>query len=202
MEQQLPRRRIFYFCPDFPQPSGGTRTLYRHVHRLCEAGIDAAIVHQRRNFVLQWHSYPAPVIWLEDRPRFEGDDILVFPEVMPDLIRQTQSFAGTRVVIALSWLPSYAQLRPGERWQDYGIQQALTTSPAIRRHLMWNQEIDVTLVPEHIDPERYSYQPHAKALQIAYLTRKDASGAWLEGVYTRKHEALSAFTCIHLRNID
>ncbi len=193
--------RIFYFCPDFPQPSGGTRTLYRHVMRLREAGFDAAIVHRERDFRLTWHHCPAPVIWLADRPRFEATDILVFPEVMPEWIQQTRHFAGRRVVIALSWLPSYARLQPGARWQDFGIHHAITTSPAVQRHLTWSMEIPVTLIPECIDAKHYVYQPGQKVREIAYLTRKDNSGEWLQGTLTRRGRS-RGWRWVPLRNLD
>ena len=202
MEPHRSPHRIFYFCPDFPQPSGGTRTLYRQVHRLHHAGLDAAIVHQRRGFVLDWHAYPAPVIWLEDRPRFGENDILVFPEVMGDMIRQTKGYAGQRIVIALSWLPSYSRLQPAERWQDHGITRAITSSPQIQRHLLWSQEIDVTLVPISIDETLYAYRPDDKELQVAYMTRKDTSGEWLRGVLTRKKSKFGAFEWLPLRKMD
>ena len=195
-------RRIFYFCPDFPQPSGGTKKLYRHVHRLHQAGVEAAIVHQRHGFVLDWHAYRAPVIWLEDRPRFGADDILVFPEVMADLIRQTKDYAGQRVVIAMSWQPAYARLQPGERWQDFGVTHVMTTSPVIQRHLAWSMEIDVALVQEFIDPALYTCRPEAKRLQIAYLTRKDASGEWLRGVFARRQPDWHNWTWLPLRNLN
>ena len=92
-------RRILYFCPDFPQPSGGTKTLYRHAQRLRTLGFDAFIVHQKHSFALTWHSYTAPILWLEDKPQLHKDDVLVFPEVMLDFVRQTQNFAGQRIVI-------------------------------------------------------------------------------------------------------
>lgn len=195
-------KRVCYFCPDYPQPSGGTKKLYRHVHRLQEAGAEATIVHQRRDFRLDWHNYPAPVIWLEDRPQFSPDDILVFPEVMAEMVRQTKEFTGARAVIALSWLPSFARMKPGERWQDHGIDRMLTTSPAIQRHLSWSMEIDATLIPEFIDPVRYTYRPSEKQNRIAYLTRKDASGTWLHGILARRDYALAEFEWTPLRNLD
>jgi hypothetical protein len=198
----LANRRIFYFCPDFPQPSGGTKKLYRHVQRLVAAGVEAAIVHQRSGFRLDWHLYRAPVVALEDRPRFTTSDILVFPEIMLDMMRQTQGFGGQRAVIALSWLPTYAKLRPGERWSDHGIAHALTTSPHIRRHLAWSQGIDAALIPEYVDPTHYAYRRAEKQRQIAYLTRKDASGEWLSGVLARRQPALDAFAWQPLRNLD
>ena len=195
-------KRIRYFCPDYPQPSGGVKTLYQHVNCLSSAGIDAAIVHQKRDFRLDWHVYPAPVIWLEDRPQFGADDILVFPEVMPDLIRQTRGFAGQRVVISLSWLPSYTKLQAGERWQDSGISHVIATSPAVARHLSWSMQIHVTLIPALIHPELYFYRPADKTPSVAYLTRKDGSGEWLRGVIGRRGVAPPSYEWTPLRNLD
>jgi hypothetical protein len=194
--------RILYFCPDFPQPSGGTKTLYRHVWRLRQLGFEAAIVHQRRGFVLTWHGYEVPILWLEDHPQFGQADICIFPEVMLDFIRQTQGFRGQRVVIALSWAPAYNRLRPGERWQDYGITQVMAKSPVIKRYLKWSMGIDVTLIHEYVDAIRYVYDPALKKPTIAYMTRKDATGEWLHGVLARKGEPFTAFTWLPLRGMD
>ncbi|MCX6049506.1 MAG: glycosyltransferase family 4 protein [Chloroflexi bacterium] len=193
--------RIFYFCPDFPQPSGGTKTLYRHVRQLCQQGFDAAIVHQKTGFMLTWHGIQAPVIALADRPQFQADDILVIPEVMLDFIRQTEHFAGQRVIIALSWAPAYHRLPPGGRWQDYGIQQVMTVSPVIKHTLEWSMGIAVTLIHEYIDAALYAYQPAQKKPQIAYMTRKDSSGEWLHGVLARRQPTLAAYTWLPLREM-
>lgn len=194
--------RILYFCPDFPQPSGGVKTLYRHVVRLGELGFDAYIVHQRRGFVASWHGYHAPILWLQDQPTFGAEDVCVFPEVMTDYVRQTQGFRGRRVVFALSWAPGYARLRPGERWQDLGVTQVITKSPVIQRYLEWGMGLAVTLIAEHVDATRYAYDPARKQPQIAYLTRKDAAGEWLQGIMTRKGGAANHFHWRPLRNLS
>lgn len=194
--------RILYFCPDFPQPSGGVKTLYRHVARLGELGFTAAIVHQKHGFHATWHSYEVPLLWLEDRPSIRKDDICVFPEVMADTIRQTQQIAARRVVFALSWLPTYNRLRPGERWSDLGVQAVLAKSPTVKRYLEWSMDANVTLIPEYVAPERYFYQPELKQAQIAYTTRKDNSGEWLQQILTRKGEPFTSLQWLALRNFD
>jgi hypothetical protein len=194
--------RILYFCPDFPQPSGGTKRLYRHVQTLRQLGWDAYILHQRHGFALTWHGYQAPILWLEDRPEFRRSDVWVFPEVALEWIRQTQNLGDRRVVLALSWAPGYSRLRPGERWQDYGVAQALTPSPVIKRYLEWSTGIRVTLVDEYVDPTRYFPDPAGKLMQIAYLTRKDTSGEWLHGLLTRKQPELNSYAWLPLRGLD
>jgi hypothetical protein len=58
------------------------------------------------------------------------------------------------------------------------------------------------LIHEFVDPGRYFYQPADKKNQIAYLTRKDASGAWLHGVLVRKGDPFTAFTWLPLREMN
>ncbi|MFN8439927.1 MAG: hypothetical protein U0175_04110 [Caldilineaceae bacterium] len=194
--------RILYFCPDFPQPSGGVKTLYRHVARLAELGFTAVIVHQKRGFRTTWHNYDVPMLWLEDRPPIRSDDVCVFPEVMADTVRQTQQIAAKRVVFALSWLPTYNRLRPGERWSDLGVTAVLAKSPTVKRYLEWSMDASVTLIPEYVAPERYFVQPDVKQAQIAYTTRKDNSGEWLQQILTRKGEPFTSFQWLALRNFD
>ena len=194
--------RIFYFCPDFPQPSGGVKTLYRHVARLCQMGFDAFIVHQRSGFQLHWHGIDAPLVYLEERPQFTPQDVWVLPEVMADFARQTKHFPGQRVVLVLSWAPAYSRLRSGETWPDLGISHVLTKSPLVRDWLRWSMDAAVTLIPEFVDPARYFYEPAQKQPQISYMTRKDNSGELLRGILTRRGAPFDAFMWQPLRELD
>ncbi|MDT5038989.1 MAG: hypothetical protein QOE03_4174 [Micromonosporaceae bacterium] len=45
---------VYYAAPDYDVPSGGVRTMYRHVDVLNEAGVTAAILHGRRGFRCTW----------------------------------------------------------------------------------------------------------------------------------------------------
>lgn len=198
----IKRSTIFYFCPDFPQPSGGIKTLYRHVWRLNQLGFNASIVHQKAGFTLDWHRYAVPVTWLEQKPTFRPQDVLVFPEVMIHTIRHTSHFQAKRVVFALSWQPAYSRLKAGERWQDHGISQVLTKSPTVKKFLAWSMEIEATLIPEFVDPDLYRYAPPEKKNKICYLTRKDQSGSWLQGVFMRKGAPFSNFEWKVLRQMN
>lgn len=148
---------IFYFCPDFSSPSGGTKRLYRHVAHLNRMGFKAFIVHNKRGFVLTWHGYKVPVLWLEDRLSFQDDDILVFPEGMVSFMKQTRNFNCTRIAIALNWAYVYPSLPKGEDWKDYGINQAITPSRVIKDFLEWSMGLGVTLIDNYVDTKRYLY---------------------------------------------
>ena len=191
--------RILYFCPDFPQPSGGIKTLYRHVQRLGGMGFDAWIVHQKRPFRVTWHGYDAPTLWLSERPQFAPQDVLVIPEVMQQIIQQTVRFAGKRLVIALSWSPAYWNLPPGQTWHSYGIRRVITKSPLIQRYLRWSMGLEATLISEYVDRTRYRHAPEAKRPKVCYLTRKDRSAAWLHGVLSAKGEPFTDFEWMPLR---
>ena len=194
--------RIFYFCPDFPQPSGGIKTIYRHVCRLVELGYDAAVVHQKRDFRARWHGYQAPIIGLDDQPHFGADDLWVLPEVMADFARQTERFAGRRILLALSWDPTYTRLKPGERWQDLGINRIIAKSPTVQRFLKWSMDLDTVLIPDYIPPTLYYSEPSKKKQTISYLTRKDATGRWLRGIFIRKKVSATPWAWIPLHNLD
>lgn len=177
---------IFYFCPDFSPPSGGTKRLYRHVFHLNRLGFKAFIVHYKKGFVLSWHGYKVPVKWLEDNLSFAANDTLVFPEGMPSLMKQTQHLNCSRIAIALNWHYIYNSLPKGENWKDYSITRAITPSPVIKNYLDLSMEVDVTLIDNYIDTNRYSYQPEKKKNKIVYLARKDSSGDILSFIFKRK----------------
>ena len=194
--------RILYFCPDFPQPSGGIKTLYRHVQCLAAMGFDAWIVHQQRPFRVTWHGYEAPVLWLSERPKLSPQDVLVIPEVMRQIMQQTANFAGERIVIALSWSPTYWNLPLGQTWRQFGITRVITKSPLIQQYLRWSMEIDATLISEYVDRERYRFPEEPKHPKICYLTRKDRSAAWLHGVLCAKGRPFDSFEWTPLRGLS
>lgn len=193
---------IFYFCPDFPLPSAGTKRLYRHVRHLNQAGFKAFIVHQQRGFSLAWHGIRVPVLWLEDRPHFENDSVLVFPEVMSSLMQQTRELALPRIVIALNWALIYRNLPAGKNWKDFGISTVITPSPFVKRFIEWTMGLDVTLIENYVDTTKYAYQPEKKINNIAYISRKDLSGEILRSVFERKQGPLRHYNWIRLGNLN
>jgi hypothetical protein len=69
---------IYYVSPDLARPSGGVRTIYRHVDTLNATGFDAAVLHTQRGFRCRWFDNDtrivAPPLELTSR------DLLVIPE--------------------------------------------------------------------------------------------------------------------------
>ncbi|MEV4497317.1 glycosyltransferase [Micromonospora arborensis] len=70
---------IYYLARDYNEPSGGIRTLYRHVDVLNEAGVAAAVLHERRGFRCSWFPNQTRVTDVRSSP-LGPDDLLVVPE--------------------------------------------------------------------------------------------------------------------------
>jgi hypothetical protein len=193
---------IFYFCPDFSAPSGGTKRLYRHVFQLNRLGLDAAILHHKRGFILTWHGYEAPVLWMEDQPVLGANDILVIPEGAPSFMEQTRHFENTRVVIALSWAYVYRNLPVEKTWRDYGITKAMTPSPFIKAFLEWSMDIDVSLIDDYVDPTKFFCDLKEKKKKITYTTRKNNMGDVLRGIFASKGGLLSRYEWTPLKDFS
>lgn len=70
---------INYLCPDHDRPSGGVRTIYRHVDTLNAAGIDATVVHAHDGFSCTWFAHDTRVTAARS-VALSRQDILVVPE--------------------------------------------------------------------------------------------------------------------------
>jgi hypothetical protein len=193
--------RILYFCPDYPQPSGGTRCLYRHVAQLTRKGFDAHIVHAKRGFKLTWHGYDVSVLWLEDEFRISREDVMVISEGMTQIARQTKAVGCRRVMLPLSWAYIYPCLPPNEDWNSYGISQVLTPSPAIQRFVQWSMGLEATVVEEFVDTARYAYSARSKQDQIAYIARKSKHGDTLAMICQRKRGCFDPYRWVRLRDL-
>ena len=70
----------WFICPDFERPSGGIRKLYRSVDILNDAGLQAAIVHQRRGFRCTWFEHQTRIVSAK-RAVVSQRDVIVVPEI-------------------------------------------------------------------------------------------------------------------------
>jgi len=70
---------IYYLSPDDNAPAGGIRNLYRHVDLLNAAGVDAAVLHARPGFRVDWFDNRTRVVAARE-VTLGRSDILVVPE--------------------------------------------------------------------------------------------------------------------------
>jgi Glycosyl transferases group 1 len=71
---------VWMLCPDWDRPAGGIRKQYRAVDVLNDAGLPAAIVHEKPRFACGWFEHETRIIAAADTVVGEGDVICV-PEV-------------------------------------------------------------------------------------------------------------------------
>jgi len=69
---------IYYLAPDLQRPSGGVRTIYRHVDVLNGMGRSAAVVHARPGFRCSWFENDTRVATLP--VSLDASDLVVVPE--------------------------------------------------------------------------------------------------------------------------
>src|SRR5690349_11049814 len=69
---------VYYLAPDLARPSGGVRTIYRHVDALNRSGISAAVVHARRGFRCAWFANETAIV--HPPLALAASDLLVVPE--------------------------------------------------------------------------------------------------------------------------
>ena len=86
---------IYYLAPDLERPSGGVRTIYRHVDVLNSTGRAAAVVHARPGFRCSWFENDTRVVSL---PVVVGEaDLVVVPE--ESIARLARLAHGARKVV-------------------------------------------------------------------------------------------------------
>lgn len=168
---------IYYLCPDFEPPSGGTRAIYRHVALLHEAGFQACVVHKSDGFSLDWHGIPAPVIALSQITQAHGHDIWVIPEGDQAAMQALAPLPGIKLLNALNWVAPLTLWPTKENLQTLGIVGAITPSRYIQHLISWGIGIECVYTPEAIDVQALAVESKASApLSIAYMPRKVSFG--------------------------
>lgn len=59
------------------------------------------------------------------------EDFLIIPEGFPDVMQKTMQVSCKRIVLAQSWFYVLNAMQPGQKWQHFGIQDAISVSDAI-----------------------------------------------------------------------
>jgi hypothetical protein len=92
------RPRIFYFAYDHQRPTGGQKSVYRHVDHLNRNGFDAWILHLQENYRLSWFANQTRVLGPQRFGQLfrSGLDVLALPE---DLGRGLATFPGRKVIL-------------------------------------------------------------------------------------------------------
>jgi glycosyltransferase involved in cell wall biosynthesis len=162
--------RIFYFAYDHHRPTGGQKTVYRHVDILREHGIEAFILHLTPGFRLKWFPNKTPVISADDFSQMFDmqQDIIALPE---DLGENILKFPGKKVIInqgAYNGFGAFPRKRPIEDpYLDDSVIGVLVVSEHNKRYLQFTYpKLRVFRVFNSINPEKYTYYDLAKKQKI------------------------------------
>jgi len=163
--------------------------------------MNAYIVHTKRGFKIDWHGYAVPVLWLDDKPRFTSEDILVISEGMMPIARQCRGLGYKCVFLPLNWAYIYACFAPDEDFRSYNVVGVLTPSFAIKRFVQWSMGLESTVIEEFIDTARYRYSPDKKRNKIAYMARKSKAGDVLARICRRKPRSFAGYEWVRMTDL-
>ncbi|MGV1005766.1 MAG: glycosyltransferase [Candidatus Nanopelagicales bacterium] len=94
---------VLFLTSDWSAPAGGIRVVYRHVDILNEAGIPAAVLHERPGFRIDWFAHQTRVEYASNR-QIGPADLLVVSELDVGIIA-TRRLPVRHVVLNQSgWL--------------------------------------------------------------------------------------------------
>lgn len=168
---------IYFICPDFSDPSGGTRAIYFQVQLLCEAGLPARVVHTAPGFKLTWHGIDAPTTAISQLTHLSSSDVWVVPEGHLQLLSLFPDAPGRRILNVLNWfiLPSVLPTR--DDLARGGVVAAISPSRYIKSYFEWAYGIPCSYLPASINPAKFFDAPKlAGSVNIAYMSRKTDFG--------------------------
>jgi glycosyltransferase involved in cell wall biosynthesis len=168
-------RRILVMCPDWDQPSGGVRKLYRHVDVLNAHGFNAFIEHQKPDFRCTWFENNTRIADPRQTWPPRTSDLLLCPEqVSWQMALKTPGVP--KVIFNQNAYQTFMGKTDEFKVVPYTQRDFLATivvSEDSRRYLEY-------VFPGHpihrihnaINPELFSYEPRKK-LRIAFMPRKN-----------------------------
>ncbi|MBW1980187.1 MAG: glycosyltransferase family 4 protein [Deltaproteobacteria bacterium] len=170
--------RIFYFCYDHQNPTGGQKQAYAHVDILNNNGYNAFALHLTEGFRLTWFQNHTRVINLASFKQIYQPqrDILVLPE---DLGEKILSFPGQKVIFNQNCYYGFSCFGFSKPrcypYLDGSVMAVLTVSEHNKRQLQYAfPDLQILRVVNSIDSQRFSYRPvAAKKKIIACLPRKN-----------------------------
>ena len=171
--------------PHWEQPSGGIRKVYRAVDVLNEAGIAAAVVHDKANFACDWFEHRTRVVAARDVVVHERD-VIVVPEIYWQTFRALPS--GVRQVVfnqnvyrTLDALAGHGRAAAAAYTENPDLAAVITVSAENTETLGYafpgltikriHHALDTSLhhLPEQLAGKRIAYMPRRRADEAAQV---------------------------------
>ncbi len=155
----MSKPKIFYLCPDNIRPSWGLGIIYHHVKALCAAGYEAYVIHEKAYFKVDWLSLDVPILYLNQLPIINVEDILFVPEVMVN-IAGLKSLDCRKILFVQASSFLFEKLPDNETHKSLGFESALVTMPHMIPIIEQFTELRVNLVPPFVAD--YFYKEKSK----------------------------------------
>jgi glycosyltransferase involved in cell wall biosynthesis len=167
---------IYYFCPDYPEPSGGIRRLYFHVEILKNEGIDAHIVHFQKDFHLKWFKTNLKPLYLSEGLKFRNSDYVVIPEGLIQI--SSQILKSKKILLVLNPQYLFEAVFPEEMFRLMKDHKIVTNSHSISEFIQWylsNGDVFTfeTGIDENIFYPNLHKNTSQRSIQVAFSKRKD-----------------------------
>ncbi|MBJ6761351.1 glycosyltransferase family 4 protein [Myxococcaceae bacterium JPH2] len=172
---------VYFLTPDYDEPSGGIRTLYRHVDLLEQAGISAAVLHSRPGFACTWFEHHTRIRHVPSTP-VGAQDILVVPEVygasirrLPRGVRQVLFNQGAYLTFARAGLTDTA---PSPYQDNPDLSAVLVVSEDSAAYLRYAfPSVRVERVHPAVDPTLFHARGRESRRRIALMSRRNREDA-------------------------
>lgn len=192
--------QIVYLTPDFAEPSGGVRAMYRHVETAVAAGMDAKVWHYADGFRCGWFDSAAPVVSGAKLDLAERD-LLVVPEVF--VLPGFDPAPGCRKVI---YNQNYFYTFDNWAGNDYpewtpqpAVWASSETGVAVLRRL--HPELPIALVPYEIDLDLFAPAARRRGRKVVLMPRKRPREAALLAALAQADERFADVELVALENL-
>ena len=132
----------FYTIDTKGNPVASVANIYEHVKVLNELGYRAYVLHQQNDYKLYEDENGMGIAnWLGEeyanlphasieaqQLQVGPSDFLIIPEAFGGLIKETQNFPYKRIVLLQAYEYMLEDLGLGESWQQFGVNDVITTS--------------------------------------------------------------------------
>ena len=173
---------VWMLCPLSDQPSGGVRKQYRAVDVLNEAGVPAAIVHDRAGFACSWFNHETRIVAAADVVVHERDVIAV-PELygpaildLPPGVRQV--IFNQNAYLTLDSLAAGGAAAAAPYVDNAALEAVLVVSENSARALRFVfPGVPIRRLHYGLDPAIHHRPADPPGRRIAYMPRRRAEEA-------------------------
>lgn len=174
--------RFIFLVPDLRgQARSSNINIYEHAMALKRMGRSVIMLHEKEDYLMpnSWFNNEAGElehISIESRKlMISASDILIVPDVMSNVLEQTENSTYYRVVFVQGHDKMLTPMPPGKAYTDYGVREAIVTNSTLKNIVNDLMEpINITQVSNYVRDE-FSPSKAPKKPTVAIYSNDDKS---------------------------